>query len=118
MKIRTSVNLFLVTTLIIAVCGALAFSVMQAKSYIESNFYKSVPLMLDASCSELQTNLAIGLALSQNLAEEPYLIDWFEDYEKDEKNGAQVIDKLIKLSKDGQFSISFAIGRIILFQQK
>ena len=68
MKIRTSVNLFLVTTLVIAVCGALAFSVMQAKSYIESNFYKSVPLMLDASCSELQKNLAIGLALSQNLA--------------------------------------------------
>jgi len=112
MKIRTSVNLFLVTTLVIAVCGALAFSVMQAKSYIESNFYKSVPLMLDASCSELQTNLAIGLALSQNLAEEPYLIDWFEDYEKDEKNGAQVIDKLIKLSKDGQFSISFAASKL------
>ena len=112
MKIRTSVNLFLVTTLVIAVCGALAFSVMQAKSYIESNFYKSVPLMLDASCSELQTNLAIGLALSQNLAEEPYLIDWFEDYEKDEKNGAQVIDKLIKLSKDGQFSTCFAASKL------
>ena len=39
MKIRTSVNLFLVTTLIIAVCGALAFSVIQARTYIESNFY-------------------------------------------------------------------------------
>ena len=60
MKIRTSVNLFLITTLVIAVCGALAFSVMQVKSYIENNFYKTVPFMLDASTSELQANLAVG----------------------------------------------------------
>ena len=48
MKIRTSANLFLVTTLLITVCGALAFSVIQVKSYIENNFYKTVPAMLDA----------------------------------------------------------------------
>ena len=85
MKIRTSANLFLVTTLLITVCGALAFSVIQVKSYIESNFYNAVPSMLDASSSELQENLAVGLALSEDLARESYLIDWFEDYEKDEK---------------------------------
>lgn len=112
MKIRTSVNLFLVTTLIIAVCGALAFSVTQARSYIEGNFYKSVPFMLDASCSELQTNLAVGLALSQNLAGEPYLVDWFEGYEKDAANGAKVTAKLITLSKDEQFSTCFAASKL------
>ena len=112
MKIRTSVNLFLVTTLIIAVCGALAFSVMQARAYIEGNFYKTVPFMLDASSSELQTNLAVGLALSQDLAEEPYLIDWFEAYEKDEKTGAHVIEKMLKLSKDEQFSTCFAASKL------
>ena len=112
MKIRTSVNLFLVTTLIIAVCGALAFSVIQARTYIESNFYKTVPFMLDASSSELQTNLAVGLAISQDLAEEPYLIDWFENYEKDNENRVKVTEKLIKLSEDEQFSTCFAASKL------
>ncbi|WP_252722293.1 methyl-accepting chemotaxis protein [Treponema medium] len=112
MKIRTSVNLFLVTTLVIAVCGALAFSVMQARSYIESNFYKTVPFMLDASSSELQTNLMVGLALSQDLAEESYLIDWFEAYEKDDKVGVQITDKLIQLTKDERFSTCFAASKL------
>jgi len=112
MKIRTSVNLFLVTTLIITVCGALAFSVMQAKAYIESSFYKTVPCMLDTSCFELQTNLTVGLALSQNLARESYLIDWLEDYEKDTENGSKVTEKLIKLSTDEQFSTCFVASRL------
>ena len=112
MKIRTSVNLFLVTTLIITVCGALTFSVMQAKAYIESNFYKTVPCMLDTSCFELQTNLTVGLALSQDLARESYLIDWLEDYEKDTENGSKVAEKLIKLSTDEQFSTCFVASRL------
>ena len=112
MKIRTSVNLFLVTTLIIAVCGALAFSVMQARAYIESNFYKSVPFMLDASCAELQANLAVGLARSQDLAGEPYLLDWFSNYEKDDENGAKVTERLINASKDEQFSTSFVASNL------
>ena len=112
MKIRTSVNLFLVTTLIITVCGALAFSVMQAKAYIESSFYKTVPCMLDTSCFELQTNLTVGLALSQDLARESYLIDWLEDYEKDTENGSKVTEKLIKLSTDEQFSTCFVASRL------
>ena len=112
MKIRTSVNLYLVTTLIIAVCGALAFSVIQVKSYIESNFYNAVPSMLGASSSELQENLAVGLALSEDLARESYLIDWFEDYEKDDKVGIQITDKLIQLTKDERFSTCFAASKL------
>ena len=112
MKIRTSANLFLVTTLLITVCGALAFSVIQVKSYIESNFYKTVPAMLDAASSELQENLAVGLALSEDLARESYLIDWFEDYEKDDKVGVQITDKLIQLSKDERFSTCFAASKL------
>ena len=112
MKIRTSVNLFLLATLIIAVCGALAFSVTQTQVYMKENFYKTVPSMLDASCSELQKDIAVGLALSQNLAGEPYLIDWFENYEKDSENGTKVTDKLIKLSRDEQFSTSFAASKL------
>ena len=112
MKIRTSVNLFLVTTLIIAVFGALAFSVMQARAYIESNFYKAVPSMLNASSSELQENLAVGLALSEDLARESYLIDWFEDYEKDDKVRIQITDKLHQLTKDERFSTCFAASKL------
>ena len=112
MKIRTSVNLFWITTLIIAVCGAMAFSVMQERAYIESSFYKTVPCMLDASSSKLQENLAVGLALSEDLARESYLIDWFEDYEKDDKAGVQIIDKLIQLSKDERFSTCFAASKL------
>ena len=112
MKIRTSVNLYLVTTLIIAVCGALAFSVIQVKYYIESNFYNAVPSMLDASSSELQENLAVGLALSEDLARESYLIDWFEDYEKDDKAGIQITDKLLQLTKDERFSTCFAASKL------
>jgi len=112
MKIRTSVNLYLVTTLIIAVCGALTFSVIQTKSYIESNFYQTIPFMLDASSSELQTNLAVGLALSQDLAGEPYLIDWFENYEQNDGDGAKVTDKMLRLSKDEQFSTCFTASKL------
>ena len=46
MKIRTSVNLFLSLALIIAVFGALTFTVNQAKAYLERNFYKDIPFML------------------------------------------------------------------------
>ncbi len=112
MKIRTSVNLFWITTLIIAVCGAMAFSVMQERAYIESSFYKTVPCMLDASSSKLQENLAVGLALSEDLARESYLIDWFEDYEKDDKAGARIADKLIQLTKDERFSTCFAASKL------
>lgn len=112
MKIRTSVNLFLSLALIIAVCGALTFTVIQAKAYLERNFYKDIPFMLEASSSELQTNLAVGLALSQNLAEEPYLIRWFENREADTENGAAVAEKLIQLSSGAQFSTCFAASKL------
>ena len=112
MKIRTSVNLFLSLALIIAVCGALTFTVIQAKAYLERNFYKDIPFMLEASSSELQTNLAVGLALSQNLAEEPYLIRWFENREADTENGAAVAEKLVQLSSGAQFSTCFAASKL------
>ena len=112
MKIRTSVNLFLSAILIIAVCGALSFAVIRAKSHIENNFYKDVPFMLDSACFDLQNHLAVGLALSQNLAEEPYLIQWFENQENDTENGTKVTDTLIRLSNKEQFSTSFAASRL------
>lgn len=112
MKIRTSVNLFLSAALIIAVCGALTFTVNQAKFYIESNFYKDVPFMLEASDSELQKNLAVGAALSQNLAEEPYLIDWLESREIHSENGDAVKNTLIKLSTIEQFSTCFIASKL------
>ena len=68
--------------------------------------------MLDTSCFELQTNLTVGLALSQDLARESYLIDWLEDYEKDTENGSKVAEKLIKLSTDEQFSTCFVASRL------
>lgn len=112
MKIRTSVNLYFVVILVIAVCSALAFSVMQAKAYTESNFYRSVPLMLEASSSDLQTNLAVGLALSQDLAEDTRLLDWFNNYEKDNETGSKVAEDLITLSKDERFAASFAASNL------
>ena len=112
MKIRTSVNLYFVVILVIAVCSALAFSVIQAKSYTESTFYRSVPLMLEASSSDLQTNLAVGLALSQDLAEDTRLLDWFNNYEKDNETGSKVVEDLITLSKDERFAASFAASKL------
>lgn len=112
MKIRTSVNLFLSLALMVAVCGALAFTVLQTKSYSEDNFYKNVSLILDASCSELQRDLAVGLAISQNLAEENYIIRWFENQESDSKDGAQVIDTLTRVSKKDQFKTAFVASKI------
>ena len=68
--------------------------------------------MLDSACFDLQNHLAVGLALSQNLAEEPYLIQWFENQENDTENGAKVTDTLIRLSNKEQFSTSFAASRL------
>ncbi len=112
MKIRTSVNLFLSTALIIAVCGALAFTVVQTKSYGENNFYKNVSFILDASCSELQKNLAVGLALSQNLAGEDYVIRWSENQENAAKDTEQVINTLTRLSKKDSFKTAFVASKL------
>ena len=112
MKIRTSVNLFLSVALVIAVCGSLAFTVSQAKSYIESNFYQDVPFMLNSSASELEKDLAVGLALSEKLVTEPYLLQWFKSRETDSISGAQVTDMLINLSKKAHFSTAFAASQL------
>ena len=68
--------------------------------------------MLDSACFDLQNHLTVGLALSQNLAEEPYLIQWFENQENDTENGTKVTDTLIRLSNKEQFSTSFAASRL------
>lgn len=112
MKIRTSVNFFLSIALIIAVCGSLIFTATQAQSYIESNFYQDVPFMLDSSTGELQKDLAVGLALSEKLAIEPYLLQWFDSRETDNNSGTQVTEMLINLSKKAQFSTAFAASQL------
>ena len=111
MKIRTSVNLFLSLALMVAVCGALAFTVVQIKSYGEDNFYKNVSFIQDASCSGLQKNLAVGLALSQNLAGEEYAIRWAENQESTPKDTAQVINTLTRLSKKDSFKTAFLASK-------
>ncbi len=112
MKIRTSVNLFLSLALMVAVCGALAFTVVQTKTYGENNFYKNVSFILDASCSELQKNLAVGLALSQNLAGEDYVIRWSENQENAAKDTEQVINTLTRLSKKDSFKTAFVASKL------
>jgi hypothetical protein len=68
--------------------------------------------MLEASSSDLQTNLAVGLALSQDLAEDTRLLDWFNNYEKDNETGSKVAEDLITLSKDERFAASFAASKL------
>lgn len=108
MKIRTSVNIFLGSALAVAVCGALAFTVTYAQAYIENNFYNDIPFMLESSCSDLQTDLAVGLALSENLAEQDSLIRWFENREKDTADGTEVKNMLVRLGTTEGFSTAFA----------
>ncbi|MGP1576863.1 MAG: methyl-accepting chemotaxis protein [Treponema sp.] len=112
MKVKTSVSIFLSVALIIAVTGALAFTVMNAKAHIEDSFYKNVPTILDASCADLQANLAAGLALSEDFAKETYLIDWFESQEQNSELGAVTQDTMLRLSSIDRFSTCFAASKI------
>lgn len=105
-------NLFLSAALTLAVCGALAFTVNQAKSYIEGNFYKDVPFMLDASCADLQTDLAVGLIEAKHLAAYPHLIRWFENLEKTPEDEKEVSQALMRLSNLERFSDGFAVSKL------
>lgn len=112
MKLRSSMSLFLVGAVIAAVCGTAAFNAIQARVHSRDSFYNAMQGMLAVSCSDLQKNLAVGLSLSQNLTEEPYLIDWFENYEQNSEQGEQVSRKLIRLSKNKHFSTCFAASKL------
>ena len=112
MKIRTSINLFLAAAVIVAVCGALAFTVLHAQYYIQDNFYKEIPSMLDSSCLDLQVNLVEGLAVSENLVEHNYLVRWFENYERDPVAESDIADIMLKLSNKEHFSTCFAASKL------
>ena len=99
MKIRPSINIFLSIALIITVTGVLTFSMSHMKRYIEARFYKSVPYLLDASASDLQTSLECGIALSENLSQYPQIIRWLEGSEKDSELEREVNDIFTKLTK-------------------
>ena len=112
MKIKTSANIFLTAALAIAVCGALAFTVMHARRYIENNFYKDVPFMLEASCADLQKDLAVGLALSENLASNGSLVRWFSEYEKNAADEEAIKKMFLQLSAVEGFSTCFAASKL------
>ena len=107
MKIRTSVSIFLTAVLMIAVSGALAFTAVHTKSYIEKTFYNDVPFILDTSSSQLCSDLALGLQLSQQLAKEPYVIRWLESSEQNQEDEADSRAALLNLSGIGQFATCF-----------
>lgn len=112
MKIRTSVNLFLAAALGITIFGALTFTVLHTKTYIQKNFYKDVPFILEASCLDLQKDLAVGLALSENLAQHGYLVRWLEGYEQDSDGEKDVKEMMLKLSGNEAFSTCFVASKL------
>jgi len=112
MKIRTSVNLFLAFTLIIAICGALVSTIYYVRSYIEKTFYRNMYYLLDSSCSKLQRDLESGLMLSRSFANQENLIRWFESYEKNEQDGEDIRAMLLKLSNEEKFSTCFAASKL------
>lgn len=112
MKIRTSVSIFLTAVLMIAVSGALAFTAVHTKSYIEKTFYNDVPFILDTSSSQLCSDLALGLQLSQQLAKEPYVIRWLESSEQNQEDEADSRAALLNLSGIGQFATCFIASNI------
>ena len=112
MKIRTSVNLFLAFTLIIAICGALVSTIYYVRSYIEKTFYRNMYYLLDSSCSKLQRDLESGLMLSRSFANQENLIRWFESYEKNEQDGEDIRAMLLKLSNEEKFSTCFATSKL------
>ena len=112
MKIRTSVNLFLAFTLIIAICGALVSTIYYVRSYIEKTFYRNMYYLLDSSCSKLQRDIESGLMLSRSFANQENLIRWFESYEKNEQDGEDIRAMLLKLSNEEKFSTCFAASKL------
>ncbi len=112
MKIKTSLNLFFGTALIIAVCGALLFTVRNASRYMKKNFYSSVPSMLEESCSDLQVDLATGLSLAENFASQPKLIRWFKNLEKDAGDEKDIKKTLVDLTNNEGFSTCFAASKL------
>lgn len=108
MKIRTSVNLFLMLTLVIVVFGALTSTIYYIRSFIEDVFYKNIHYILDSSFSELQRDIESGLTISRNFARQNNLIRWFESYEDDGKDGEDIKAMMLKLASDEKFSTCFA----------
>ena len=111
MKLRTSISLFLLLTLVIAVSGALGFTVLHSKSYMQKRFYNNISFMLDSAIFDLQSDLKNGSTLSENFVKEAYLIDWLESYEQDTAKELQVKEAMLRLSKIEGFSTCFIASK-------
>jgi len=111
MKLRTSVSLFLLLTLVIAVSGALGFSVLHSKSYMQKRFYNNISFMLDSAIFDLQSDLRNGSTLSENFVKESYLIDWLESSEQDAVKELQVKEAMLRLGKIEGFSTCFIASK-------
>lgn len=112
MKIRTSLNMFIGTALMITVSGALLLATINAKQRFETNFYTSTEYIANAACKDIQTVLSQGLALSKNLVEELYLKRWFESKEPENADKFEVQNSLIRLSKTEGFDYCFAASKL------
>ncbi|MGP1455769.1 MAG: methyl-accepting chemotaxis protein [Treponema sp.] len=111
MKLRTSISLFLLLTLVIAVSGALGFSVLHSRAYIQKRFYNNISFMLDSATFDLQSDIRNGATLSENFVKESYLINWLESYEQDTVKERQVKEAMLRLSKIEGFSTCFIASK-------
>ena len=66
---------------------------------------------LNTSKIDIQTQLSKAIETSLILANDPALIKWFEEEEKDEKLGQLVKDRLTKLVKDYNYFTVFAVNK-------
>lgn len=112
MKIRTSVNIFLTLVLTFVVFVVLGAVSINAKSYFKNNFYNSVSYISEAAHSDLQVYLQRGLVLSESLTQDSYLIEWFENQEKNESQKERVLSNLKRLGSLDGFVTCFAASAL------
>ncbi|MDC7223699.1 MAG: methyl-accepting chemotaxis protein [Spirochaetales bacterium] len=111
MKLRHSFIILLVLSLLMAVIPSLYIGMTITKRFIENIIVNQMPLIMEASRDEIQTEIARGWEASLSLSRNPALRKWFLSGEEDDTMGEIVKETMVELASRKGFATTFAADK-------
>lgn len=110
MKMKTSINTFLLITIPILSGVTLLFAAVLATHRLEDRFYHDIPFIIDASRVKIQSDLSRGMELSTSFANDEDLRLWFSDEKNNKQAGERVKEKMIRFANIDGYAACFAVN--------
>jgi methyl-accepting chemotaxis protein len=111
MKLRHSFIILLVLSLLLAVIPSLFIGMTITKSFIKKLIINQMPIVMEATREEIQTEIARGWEASLSLSRSPALRKWFLSEESDNIMGELVKESMAELATRKGFSTAFAANQ-------